>query len=283
MPKKPRTPPTDSADFLATKTPSIFAAERQKSSPACHPRLNRPRVRRRSNSWPEPRWYRGTAPLLRLGLRRPVNGWRRGAGLVLRGDAAKFVLSAFNLDILSDQEPRVPQTPDQLQQHLRRRLAKFLQPQRQFHCLIRHETDRHHVIPHTVPGYTLAFEPWIDGPARFIRPDAWNGEHGTSAVPETSPVLEFVCRIAPDQLADVWVRVNHVAADGVPVQEMLSRLEKAWGVGKPLVVPAGEEFEPHTAPRPSPGRAGTAEVQTFIKFDRLLAWRSGKTKNFPRR
>jgi len=219
--------------------------------------------------------------LLRLGLRRPVNGWRRGAGLVLRGDAAKFVLSAFHLDVLSDERPRISQTLDQVQQHFSERLAKFLQAESEFHCLVRHENDHHRVVPHTGPGYTFAFEPWVDGPARFIRPDSWAGEHGTSPVPDTSPVLEFVCRINADQLADLWVRVNHVGADGVPVQDMLSRLEKAWGVGKPIIVPAGEEFEPHTTPRFSPGREGTAEVQTFIEFDRLLAWRKRQNEKLP--
>src|ERR1700722_12249212 len=40
--------------------------------------------------------------LLGTGLRRRVDGWRRGAGLVLRGENSTFVLSAFGLNIGSD-------------------------------------------------------------------------------------------------------------------------------------------------------------------------------------
>jgi len=71
----------------------------------------------------------------------------------------------------------------------------------------------------------------------------------------------------------LWVRVNHVGADGVPTQEMLSRLEQAWGASEPVVFPGRDEFEPYTRARPSPNRAGTVEVQTFIDFGPLLAWR----------
>jgi hypothetical protein len=211
--------------------------------------------------------------LLRLGVRRPVNGWRRGAGLVLKGEAAKFVLSAFHLDLLSDEPSSSIRTLKQVQQHLSERLATFLQAESEFHILIRHDVDEHRVIPHSGPSYTLRFEPWVNGPARFIRPDLWTGEFGMSPIADTSPVFEFVCRIDSDHFADLWLRINHVGTDGVPVQQMLSRLEKAWGVGKPLIVPSCKEFEPHTSPRFSPGRTGTVEVQTFIDFSRLLAWR----------
>jgi hypothetical protein len=82
-----------------------------------------------------------------------------------------------------------------------------------------------------------------------------------------------VWRIGSDRTADLWVRVNHVGVDGVPAQEMLLRLEKAWGVREPVLVPGSAEFEAHTGPRSTPGRAGIVEVQTFIDFSRLLAWR----------
>jgi hypothetical protein len=139
--------------------------------------------------------------------------------------------------------------------------------------LVRHGAEEHRIEPHRGPSYTLGFETWVEGPARFIRPDSWRGEQGSPPGEGASPVFEFIGRIHPEGLADLWVRVNHVAVDGVPTQEMLTRLEQAWGVSKPVVFPGGAEFEPHTVARPSPGRAGTAEVQTFIDFSGLLAWR----------
>jgi hypothetical protein len=211
--------------------------------------------------------------LRRIKLRPARDGWRRTACLVLRGDHAKFVLSTFQLHIPSDEPASNGRTIEQLHQHLTKRLAAFLQTESAFHLLIRHGLDEHRLEPHPGPSYTLGFQPWVDGPSRFIRPESWNGEHGCQTGQGASPVFEFIGRIHPEGFADLWVRVNHVAADGVPTQELLTRLEQAWGVKAPLVFPAGTEFEPHTVPRPSPGRAGTAEVQTFIDFTKLLAWR----------
>lgn len=218
--------------------------------------------------------------LLSLGVRRRVDGWRRAAGVALRGEAARFVLSAFHLDVMSD----VPQKDADLEatrQHLSERLAAFLLAETEFHKVVRQDGDVDRVVPHAGPAYTLAFEPWVDGPQRFIRPDAWAGQAFPALSAGELPLFEFVCRIDPDRLADVWVRIHHVGTDGVPAQEMLSRLEKAWGIGRPLVVPARDPFEPFTEPRPSPGRAGTAEVQTFIDFGRLLAWRKRQNEALP--
>jgi len=41
--------------------------------------------------------------LLRLGLRKPMDGWRRGASLSLRGETARFYLTVFALDVFSDE------------------------------------------------------------------------------------------------------------------------------------------------------------------------------------
>src|SRR5450755_3949160 len=42
-------------------------------------------------------------------------------------------------------------------------------------------------------------------------------------------VLDFVARIYESSV-DLWLNVHHAGADGAPIQEMLSRLERAWGV-----------------------------------------------------
>jgi hypothetical protein len=218
--------------------------------------------------------------LLRMGLRKPVNGWRRGASLVLRGETARFVLSAFSLDVFSDESRPPGVTAEVIQNHLADRLAKFLEQEKDFHLLIRHDREQDVVVAQPSASYSLGFQPWVDGPARFIRPDSWEGAI-TPKIAGTSPVLEFVCRINAKHLADVWVRVNHVAADGAAVQEMLSRLEAAWGVGSATIFPSTTDFEPHTSARPSPGRHGTAEVQTFIDFSRLLDWRKKQNAKLP--
>src|SRR6476646_5126880 len=64
--------------------------------------------------------------LLKLGLRGRLDGWRRGAGLVLREEAATFVLSAFSLDIWSDGPPPSDSPGEQsARDHLADRLSRF--------------------------------------------------------------------------------------------------------------------------------------------------------------
>jgi hypothetical protein len=218
--------------------------------------------------------------LLALGLRRRVDGWRRGAGLVLRGEAARFYLSAFHLKVLAENPP--PElSRAEIEQRVLARLDAFMQTEKEFHLLVRHCRDYDEVVPHSVPTYAVGFEPAPVGPGQFIRPDSWAGPHGTPAVADASPVFEFICRVHPDQLVDVWLRINHVGADGVPAQELLSRLERAWGVGRPLVLPAKEDWAAFSGPRPSPGRGDAAEVQTFIDFSPLLAWRKRENQKLP--
>src|SRR4051812_32162093 len=73
--------------------------------------------------------------LLRMKLRRRRDGWRRGAGLVLRGEAATFVLSAFGLDVWSDAVEQRTTDIAATQKHLEERLAKSFAGERD--CLVR--------------------------------------------------------------------------------------------------------------------------------------------------
>ncbi|MBV9645797.1 MAG: hypothetical protein JO334_19740, partial [Verrucomicrobia bacterium] len=41
--------------------------------------------------------------------------------------------------------------------------------------------------------------------------------------------LNVVCRKAPNDAIDIWIQVHHTGADGLPMQEFLTRLEIAWG------------------------------------------------------
>jgi hypothetical protein len=199
---------------------------------------------------------------------------------VLRGEAARFYLSAFHLNVLAENPPaRLSRA--EIEQRVLARLDAFMQTEKEFHLLVRHCRDYDEVVPHSGPTYAVGFEPAPVGLGQFIRPDSWAGPHGTPAVADASPLFEFICRVHPDQLVDVWLRINHVGADGVPAQELMSRLEKAWGVGRPLVLPAKEDWAAFSGPRHSPGRADAAEVQTFIDFSPLLAWRKRENQKLP--
>jgi hypothetical protein len=211
--------------------------------------------------------------LLRIGIRKPIDGWRCGATIALAQEPAKFVLSSFGLNATSDAPNVNGLSPDQIHCHITRRLDAFLERDKQFFLCIEPGECKARILATDGPSYTFRFEPWVDGPRRFIRPDDWTGK-SPSAVPDgTLPLFEFVIRVSADLGADVWVRINHAAMDGTPVQEMLGRLEKVWGIKSPTVFPDPESFEACTAPRPSPGRDGIVEVQTFLDFSPLLAWR----------
>ncbi len=220
--------------------------------------------------------------LQRAGLQKRRDGWRRGAGLLLRGEHATFVLSTFNLNVWSDAPKPVSITIEATQQHLVHRLANFLAGETALHIFVQRSPseDRAHASPG--PSYTLGFQPAIDGPARFIRPDAWTGENGpTPPAPSADVLLNIIARVDPDGSADLWFRVNHVGADGVPVQEMISRIESAWGISRDVAFPTPDEFAPHTTPRLCPGREGLIETQAFIDFAPLIAWRKSQNARLP--
>jgi hypothetical protein len=218
--------------------------------------------------------------LIRLGLRRRVDGWGRGAGLVLRGEAATFVLSAFGLDVWSD--VREASSIQDTQEHLAGRLAQFLAGEPVSYVQIRRGDDQDFAEAAPVPSYTLGFQKWISGPERFIRPDDWTGRIvSIGAQPKIDVLFNIICRIAPDGSADLWVRVNHIGTDGVPVQEMLTRLETSWGLSGEVKYPSPEEFAPFHGPRHCAGREGLGEVQAFLDFTPLLTWRKVQNARLP--
>jgi hypothetical protein len=224
----------------------------------------------------------GNRLLLRAGLRRRVDGWRRAAGLVLRGEAATFVLSVFGLDVWSDAQKPLSLSMEASQSHIAARLAKFLAGEAAcFLCVKRGELeDRTEVC--SGPSYTLGFAPWVEGPSRFVRPDTWVGEDcSTQRTDSTDVLFNIICRVDPGGAADVWVRVNHIAIDGVPSQEIISRLEAAWGVSKDVAYPSPQAFAPYSGPRKCAGREGCIEMQTFIDFGPLLTWRKHENERLP--
>jgi hypothetical protein len=222
---------------------------------------------------------------LACGVRRRVDGWRRAAGLVLRGPESTFVLSAFGLDAWSDApEAAAGATRAALEAHVAARLELFLRGERELHVRVRRGEAEDRAEACAGMCWRLRFEGAPAGTARFVAPRAWGGvlrgcetevvERGECAV-----VLEVVCRVEaggdPGRV-DVWVRANHVGTDGVPVQAMLTRLEGAWGVDGALRYPGGEacaEIERVRALEGPGVRADAGEVQAFVDFGPLLAWR----------
>ncbi len=198
--------------------------------------------------------------ILGLGLRQRPDGWRRGSGLVLRGEASTFVLSAFGLRASPATESNIAA-----------QLAEFLAKERGLFICIQRGAGEDAPSRCDGPSYTLGFQPWVDGPARFIRPDDWTGSKCFTHTHD--PLFNFICRVSSEGEVDVWLRVNHIGTDGVPAQELMSRLEASWGIAKEVVFPTPDEFMPFHLTRRCNGRDELAEVQAFIDFAPLLAWR----------
>lgn len=213
---------------------------------------------------------------LRFRLLRRADGWRRATGLMLRQEAASFVLSAFGLRVPPDEA--CPETEDAsgLAVRLARRLHEFLERSPEARVCVRRGEEEDWPDYCHGPSYSLRFEPWVAGPERFVRPDTWVNEDTVycSDDPRADVLLNFVCRVDPGGRADLWVRVNHIGADGVPVQELLSRLETEWGPAEPVAYPTPESFDPCAVPRVCNGRSDLVEIQTFMDFSPLLAWRN---------
>lgn len=218
--------------------------------------------------------------LNRISPRRRKDGWRRGAGLVLRDQPATFVLSAFGLDVWSDQPTHRTEDVSSTQAHLRERLGRFLTAASDCHVRVRRTELEDFAEQCDQANYTLAFEPCIDSCERFVRPEQWGErERGDSS----RDLLNIVARIAPNGSADLWFRINHVGTDGVPMQEMISRLEAEWVALTPVVYPTPEKFAPCVRPRscPSATRSDLCEMQAFIDFSPLLAWRKKVNATLP--
>ena len=214
-----------------------------------------------------------------------VDGWRRGAGLVLRGEAATFVLSAFGLDVWSDVETPPPFNLEAAAEHFARRLERFLEKEADTHICIIHGKIEDRAVRCGRATYTFGTEAWIDGPGRFVRPEQWTGMNrvhrpagAVSLRPgETTDVLlNFICRIHADGNADLWMRVNHVGADGVPMQEVLLRLESTWGQRHPAVFPTPEQFAEHHGPRRCAGAMGWWKCR--ISSTSLHCWPGGNER-----
>lgn len=88
--------------------------------------------------------------------------------------------------------------------------------------------------------------------------------------------LSVVMRVAPRaRTTDVWMSAHHVGLDGVPLQELVSGLERAWGTGEDVRFPAPDRDRPFMEARgcSAPGERDVHELLTFVDFSPVLALR----------
>ncbi len=196
-----------------------------------------------------------------LGLAKPLDGWRRGAGVVLRGDESTFVLSSFGL---------------RANEHvLHDRLSKLLEREPQYHLCIRTTPEEDFPLSHPSASFTYGIEQRKDGAARFIRPDGWSGvcQSPEAGSDNTKCLLNFMVRPHTHDVCDLWMRVNHVGLDGVLAQELLTKLEQELGKEE-VLFPSHQQFQPFANSRSVEGRASAIELQTFVDLGPLMSWRS---------
>jgi hypothetical protein len=89
--------------------------------------------------------------------------------------------------------------------------------------------------------------------------------------------LSWVGRLDRDrESVDLWVSAHHVGLDGVPLQDLLERLERAWGTAAgavtfPPAVPGRAFAGPHRCH--VPGERPVDQLLTFVDLSPLLSLR----------
>jgi hypothetical protein len=118
----------------------------------------------------------------------------------------------------------------------------------------------------------LSFESMdVSSPVRRFRPPEFHRRRTLGF-----GFLSVVMRIAPTaRTVDVWMNAHHVGLDGVPLQELISGLEGAWGKGEPVVFPAPDRDRPFMEARVCsvPGERNVHEMLAFVDFSPVLALR----------
>jgi hypothetical protein len=120
-------------------------------------------------------------------------------------------------------------------------------------------------------GSCLSFES-VDpsDPAQRFRPPAFAARRSLGF-----GYLSWVARSGAANTVDLWVSAHHVGLDGVPLQDLLDRLERRWGAGDIVTFPApapGRAFiEPH--PCHAPGEREVDQLVTFVDLSPVFALR----------
>ena len=74
---------------------------------------------------------------------------------------------------------------------------------------------------------------------------------------------------------DLWVSAHHVGLDGVPLQDLLTRLERAWGFAETLVFPEPTGATAFAGPSPchAPGERAVDQLITFVDLTPVVKLR----------
>jgi hypothetical protein len=86
--------------------------------------------------------------------------------------------------------------------------------------------------------------------------------------------LSWIARTNGDFL-DLWVSAQHVGLDGVPLQDLLDRLERAWGASEPVAFPPAAAGQAFVGPHPchAPGERQVDQLITFVDLSPVFALR----------
>ncbi len=88
--------------------------------------------------------------------------------------------------------------------------------------------------------------------------------------------LSWVARPgAAADTVDLWVSAHHVGIDGVPLQDLLNRLERAWGAGEPVAFPPPASGRAFIGPHPChvPGEREVDQLVAFVDLTPVFALR----------
>jgi hypothetical protein len=285
--------------------------------------------------------------LIKLKVCREPDPWRRTAAVALRSEASKFVLTAFGLDIFSDEGIK-HFSPAAAEKHFLTRFAKFLRTEvdahyalnhgRSYSCRVKNQNVDVTLGRFSASGPLMSIHPLLDDRFSLLlqeslckQVEAAIGEayNATSDLPERirptmllrsvqerlcamvaeqaprkqainysgrilrscfvsfesidldlcnrfeSPdfrfrrglglgILNIVCRLLPNGTIDLWMQIHHSGADGVPMQELLTRLENAWGISCPLAFPPDDAHGPD--PRPCNNSVQERPIHLVTEF-----------------
>ena len=98
--------------------------------------------------------------------------------------------------------------------------------------------------------------------------------------------LSWIARTLPgDEAVDLWVSAHHVGLDGVPLQDLLERLERAWGTAAPVVFPPAGSGTAFSGPRAchAPGERPVDLLTAFVDLSPVLALRRSLSARYAAR
>ena len=95
--------------------------------------------------------------------------------------------------------------------------------------------------------------------------------------------LSWIARVdRAGDAVDLWVSAHHVGLDGVPLQDLLGRLERAWGTAAPVLFPAPLQGTAFHGPHPChvEGERPVDLLTTFVDMAPVQALRRTASERF---